>query len=293
MPAQPPTNPPPGPYGHRPQPPQHGGSGQPPQYGGGQQPQYQSGSGQPQHQSGAPQTSPYGGGQPPQYGGGQQPPYPGGPQPSPFGAPPPPPKKKNTGLIIGLVGGGLVLVLIIIGALGLGLFGFFAFKKDPVAEPAPGTSSPDSKPAPLPENTGDPNDPGSQDDGDAPPPGSDIATSLGKLKAGDCVINLSTAGPPATVPCSEPHVHQIFSVGRTSDQSDTYPGYSALSKDGESYCKSARFELDTDRAVADDLKMVFFTPNATGWKDPDNRHIVCAVQRKDGSKMSEDYSKTA
>ena len=95
------------------------------------------------------------------------------------------------------------------------------------------------------------------------------------------------------MPCSEPHVHQIFSVGRTSDQSDTYPGYSTLSKDGESYCKSARFELDTDRAVADDLKMVFFTPNATGWKDPDNRHIVCAVQRQDGSKMSEDYSKTA
>ena len=293
MPAQPPTNPPPGPYGHRPQPPQHGGSGQPPQYGGGQQSPYQSGSGQPQHQSGAPQASPYGGGQPPQYGGGQQPPHPGGPQPSPFGAPPPPPKKKNTGLIIGLVGGGLVLVLIIVGALGLGLFGFFAFKKDPVAEPAPATSSPDSKPAPLPESTDNPNDSGSQDDGDAPPPGSDIATSLGKLKAGDCVINLSTAGPPATVPCSEPHVHQIFSVGRTSDQSDTYPGYSTLSKDGESYCKSARFELDTDRAIADDLKMVFFTPNANGWKDPDNRHIVCAVQRQDGSKMSEDYSKTA
>ena len=293
MPAQPPTNPPPGPYGHRPQPPQHGGSGQPPQYGGGQQSPYQSGSGQPQHQSGAPQASPYGGGQPPQYGGGQQPPHPGGPQPSPFGAPPPPPKKKNTGLIIGLVGGGLVLVLIIVGALGLGLFGFFAFKKDPVADPAPAPSSPDSKPAPLPESTDNPNDSGSQDDGDAPPPGSDIATSLGKLKAGDCVINLSSAGPPATVPCSEPHVHQIFSVGRTSDQSDTYPGYSTLSKDGESYCKSARFELDTDRAIADDLKMVFFTPNANGWKDPDNRHIVCAVQRQDGSKMSEDYSKTA
>lgn len=265
MPAQPPTNPPPGPYGHRPQPPQHGGSGQPPQYGGGQQPPHS---------------------------GGQQPPYPGGPQPSPFGSPPPPPKKKNTGLIIGLVGGGLVLVLIVVGMLALGVFGFFAFKKDPVAEPAPATSSPDSKPAPLPENTEDPNDSGSQD-GDAPPPGSDIATSLGQLKAGDCVINLSTAGPPATVPCSEPHVHQIFSVGRTTDQSDNYPGYSALSRDGESYCKSARFELDTDRAVADDLKMVFFTPNATGWKDPDNRRIVCAVQRKDGSKMSEDYSKTA
>jgi hypothetical protein len=127
------------PYGSDPQQPQQGGYGDPygqPQYG--QQPQYGSPYGQqpqsgppygqqPQPQSGPaygqqPGYDPYG--QPPQSGPPQygQPGY-GQPQygqyPGAGAYPPaPPPKKSRTGLIIGLVGGGLVLLL----CLGVGAF---------------------------------------------------------------------------------------------------------------------------------------------------------------------------
>src|SRR3954467_5793939 len=136
------------PYGSDPQ--QPGGYGDPygqPQYGQqpGQQPQYGSPYGQPPQsgppygqqpgydpygqppQSGPPQSGPPQYGQPqsgapygqpgygqPQYGQPQYGQYPGaGAYP-----PAPPPKKSRTGLIIGLVGGGLVLLL----CLGVGAF---------------------------------------------------------------------------------------------------------------------------------------------------------------------------
>ena len=126
-----------------------------------------------------------------------------------------------------------------------------------------------------------------------PPPNADVKSNLGQLRAGDCIVDLSNGTAPTTVPCSDPHVHQIYSVGRTPSQSGTYPGLETLKRDGSTYCKTARFELDSDRANADGLKVVYFTPNATAWQDPENRRIICAVQRPDGSDMTEDYSQTA
>lgn len=286
MPAQPPTNPPRGPMGPSP-------NSQPAGYPPAQQPNQQPG-GQPGWQQ-PPAQSPYQAPQSAQPGGPSAPAGPLGPGgyggSGGYGGPGGPmgpggpggPRKPSGGkiaLILALAGGGLVVAVIVVAVLGIA--GFIALKPKPTAEPAAPTGQ--SRPAPVPQSTGDASEP--------PSSGGDAKGSLAEVQPGDCVSDLTLSAVPITVPCSQPHKHQVFAVGKTANQGDVYPGYSALDSDGKAFCKSADFGLDFDRVQSDRLDAVFLTPNEKVWDNPQNRRIVCAVAAPNDSTTTQDYRKS-
>ena len=260
------------PYGQQPYG-QQGASG--PGYGA-QQPAYsQQSAGQQPYGSGEPAfgaaQSPYGA------AGGSYPAGPGGS--NPYDKP-----KSNKGLIIALSVVGGLLIFAVIGTLGFFIFrGLSSGGNDPVAGGNPTHSQAGGS------GSGSTNGSGS---GSGSSGGGVVAPA--DLKAGDCIPSkLTSTSSIRTVDCSTPHYAQIFAIDRMSES--TYPGTSALTERGKSYCRAqSSTAVDRSKVTAGNYSVRYVAPSEDAWNgDTGNRMIVCLITASDGSDISESLMPTS
>jgi Septum formation len=101
---------------------------------------------------------------------------------------------------------------------------------------------------------------------------------MGDLEVGDCLAESSEAETftVTTVPCSEPHSHEVFASVDLPEGDGEFPGYQAIDAEAEQLC-IAQFEgfvgLPYEQS---ELKIRFMTPSEQSWLAGD-RVVYCAV----------------
>lgn len=115
------------------------------------------------------------------------------------------------------------------------------------------------------------------------------------LKAGDC-FNDPEAGSPTqvtaleAVPCDEPHDNEVFYVFDLDD--GDFPGADEVKQAGLEGCEpEAESYVGSDPAEAG-LTIVPVTPTEQSWNDKDDRTVICALYKSDGTELTA-LSKTA
>jgi Septum formation len=156
-----------------------------------------------------------------------------------------------------IITGAIAMILSVVGL--LILTGVFGDGRDaPSVETAAETSAP-----PEPEQT-------------APTESENIYT--GDLEVGDCLAQSPGVETftVVTVPCSQPHSHEVFAAVNLPDRNAEFPGYPAIDAQAEQLC-IAQFEgfvgLPYDQS---ELKIRFMTPSEQGWRAGE-RVVHCAV----------------
>jgi hypothetical protein len=110
----------------------------------------------------------------------------------------------------------------------------------------------------------------------APTEGENIYT--GGLEVGDCLAESSGAETftVETVPCSEPHSHEVFASVNLPEGDGEFPGYQAIDAQAEELC-IVQFEgfigLPFEHS---ELEIRFMTPSEEGWLGGE-RLVYCAV----------------
>jgi Septum formation len=101
---------------------------------------------------------------------------------------------------------------------------------------------------------------------------------MGDLDVGDCLAELTgteTLGAE-TVPCSEPHSHEVFASVNLPDGDGEFPGYQAIDAQAEELCR-AQFEGFVGLPYGEsELEIRFITPSEESWLGGD-RIVYCAV----------------
>ena len=110
----------------------------------------------------------------------------------------------------------------------------------------------------------------------APTEGENIYT--GDLEVGDCLAESPEAETltVTTVPCSEPHSHEVFASVNLPEGDGEFPGYQVIDAEAEELC-IAQFEgfigLPSEQS---ELETRFMTPSEETWLAGD-RMVSCAV----------------
>ena len=185
--------------------------------------------------------------------------YPGGP------GGPQPPRKKRTGLIVGLVVGGFIVLALLVGGGLLARNLLF-----PANEPEPPET-------PVAQPTEEP----------AEQPTEEVTQAAGSepdLAVGDCIVNPDVAGSLQTVDCDEPHFAQVYAQQEV--EGDSYPSTGTLTESAQSFCQSGTAGALDPAKLSDDFTASYVIPTAESWGTGD-RHIHCLVHRTDESDFSE------
>lgn len=109
------------------------------------------------------------------------------------------------------------------------------------------------------------------------------------LQAGDC-FNDPEAGSPTevtsleAVPCDEPHDNEVFYVFDLED--GKFPGADEVKEAGLEGCEpEAEAYLGSDPAEAG-LTIVPVTPTEQSWDEKDDRTVICALYKSDGTELT-------
>ena len=109
------------------------------------------------------------------------------------------------------------------------------------------------------------------------------------LKAGDC-FNDPEAGSPTqvtsleAVPCDEPHDNEVFHVFQLDD--GDFPGADELKQLGLEGCEPELEGYVGAPAADAGLTIVPVTPTEQSWNDKDDRTVLCALYKADGSELT-------
>jgi hypothetical protein len=109
------------------------------------------------------------------------------------------------------------------------------------------------------------------------------------LQPGDC-FNDPEAGSPTqvtaleAVPCDEAHDNEVFHVFDLDD--GDFPGADEVKQAGLDGCESeAEAYLGADPLEAG-LTIVPVTPTEQSWNDKDDRTVICALYKADGTELT-------
>lgn len=86
-----------------------------------------------------------------------------------------------------------------------------------------------------------------------------------------------------TVPCSEPHTHEIYSIP-VSDAA-TYPGFEALEAEAQAKCLRAFEGYVGVSAFDSKLFFSWLVPTLNSWDREDDRQIICVVGEGNGAPL--------
>jgi hypothetical protein len=189
-----------------------------------------------------------------------------------------------TGLVLGFVGRGrfqrgeatdgtmalwgiitslVAMVLSVVGM--LIMVGVFADSSEETSVEPDGTVSPATETsAPTPQEDTSPTE------------AEDVYTA--DLEVGDCLAESPTEGTFSveTVPCSQPHSHEVFAAVNLPEGDEDFPGYQVIDAQADEAC-IAEFEgfvgLPHEQST---LEIRFMTPSEESWR-AGNRLIHCAV----------------
>jgi hypothetical protein len=101
---------------------------------------------------------------------------------------------------------------------------------------------------------------------------------LGDLDVGDCLAESPGAETFSveTVPCSEPHSHEVYASVNLPEGDDEFPGYQAIDEQADELC-TAQFEGFVGLPYGESqLDIRFITPSEESWLGGD-RIVYCAV----------------
>lgn len=121
---------------------------------------------------------------------------------------------------------------------------------------------------------------------------------LGKDGPGTCINAPATLGPEVkklpTVPCDQPHTHEIFAVvpymeqvaGQPDKATDLFPGLEALDAFAERQCIAAFEPYVKVSAFDSTLTFSWLTPTLASWNGSSkDRSVICVLGKFDGSTL--------
>jgi hypothetical protein len=86
-----------------------------------------------------------------------------------------------------------------------------------------------------------------------------------------------------TVPCSEPHTHEIYALA--DSDAATYPGLRALEAEAETMCLGEFEDYVGVSAPDSELFYSWLVPTRDSWDRGDDRQIVCILGGNDGNAL--------
>lgn len=108
------------------------------------------------------------------------------------------------------------------------------------------------------------------------------------LQAGDCFndpeANTTQVTELEAVPCDEPHDNEVFHVFDLDDSD--FPGVDEVKEFGLDGCEPALEEYVGATAEEAGLAIVPVTPTEQSWNDRDDRTVICALYKADGSRLT-------
>ncbi|MFN3987088.1 MAG: septum formation family protein [Rhodocyclaceae bacterium] len=86
------------------------------------------------------------------------------------------------------------------------------------------------------------------------------------------------------IDCEQPHRFEVYHIHRLADA--TFPGEAALTEAAENVCE-ANFADYVGTAYDESIYYYnFYTPTLQGWRQDNDREIVCTVETEDGSPIT-------
>jgi hypothetical protein len=89
-----------------------------------------------------------------------------------------------------------------------------------------------------------------------------------------------------TIGCDVPHTHEIYASVEYTEQ-DVYPGADALGAFAQVECLAAFEPFVGISAFDSALSYSWFLPSLSGWKDEDDRTVLCVLTDRDGDELTE------
>jgi len=113
------------------------------------------------------------------------------------------------------------------------------------------------------------------------------------LREGDCVLNLGLEGADSNVtdaavtlvPCSEPHVYEVYSVDPSAFGALDQPNTSEFEQQGDDYCYSALSLYTGDDLDEPVFMYTYLFPTDESWRQGD-RELACLLHYEDYSLWS-------
>lgn len=120
-----------------------------------------------------------------------------------------------------------------------------------------------------------------------------VLTPYDAIKVGDCFDQLPVPQqqPYAAlvIPCAEMHLYEVFSLATYADpevpaKGSTYPGDLVVANRADQQCLSGFETFIGIEWPASDYELQSWWPTQESWTAKNDRHIVCAVSKFDGSR---------